>query len=107
MDNQQLTASMVGRSVLTTLPRLRFFLSPLFVVMLLTIPGCSGGSQESGKNPEQVTLKLGGDDCEFYLGAVEAALKKLQGVHGEPVLVFGDSCPGGLTAGTPVGSRSV
>ena len=28
--------------------------------------------------PKSVIMKLGGDDCEFYFGAVEAALKKTQ-----------------------------
>lgn len=43
--------------------------------------GCSNSSSEPETNPTQVTLKLGGNDCEFYLGAVEAAIKKLNGIQ--------------------------
>lgn len=42
--------------------------------------GC-GESHEESRLPTKVTLTLGGENCEFYLGAVEEALKKVQGVQ--------------------------
>lgn len=42
--------------------------------------GC-GESQEESRLPTKVNLTLGGENCEFYLGAVEEALKKVQGVQ--------------------------
>ncbi len=50
------------------------------VLFITGFSAFSNSSSEPETNPTQVTLKLGGNDCEFYLGAVEAALKKLRGV---------------------------
>ena len=52
----------------------------LLLFMATTIWSCSSGSSEPERNPSEVIMKLGGDNCEFYLGAVEAAFKKLKGV---------------------------
>lgn len=40
-----------------------------------------GCGETTETNPTKVTLKLGGENCEFYLGAVEEALKKVKGVQ--------------------------
>ena len=53
----------------------------LSIVLLASgISACSSSS-EPESNPTQVIMKLGGDDCEFYLGAVDAALQKVKGVQ--------------------------
>ncbi|MGB0910909.1 MAG: hypothetical protein ACPGYT_11150 [Nitrospirales bacterium] len=59
--------------VMTIIIAVHFFIAGL--------SACSNSSSESEANPTQVTLKLGGDNCEFYLGAVDAALNKLKGVQ--------------------------
>ena len=55
-----------------------FVLLILLGVTIFSMPGC-GETTET--NPTKVTLKLGGENCEFYLGAVEEALKKVKGVQ--------------------------
>ncbi len=52
-----------------------------FTMALLVsgIAACGENNSEPEANPTQVILKLGGKDCEFYLGAVDAVLKKLKG----------------------------
>ncbi len=52
----------------------------IFFIAIVTW-GCDSNNSEPEINPTQVILKLGGKDCEFYLGAVDAALKKLKGVQ--------------------------
>ena len=54
----------------------------VFAMTLLSLgmTACSNSNSEPETNPTQIILKLGGDNCEFYLGAVEAALKKIKGV---------------------------
>ena len=55
-----------------------FALVILIGVAIFSMQGC-GETTET--NPTQLTLKLGGENCEFYLGAVEEALKKVKGVQ--------------------------
>lgn len=43
--------------------------------------GCSNEHSESIGHPTNVTLKLSGNNCELYLGAVGTALETLQGVQ--------------------------
>jgi len=43
--------------------------------------GCSNSDSDSQKHPTNVTLKLSGNNCELYLGAVGTALETLQGVQ--------------------------
>ncbi len=45
------------------------------------ISACSNSNSEPETHPTKIILKLGGDNCEFYLGAVDAALKKIKGVQ--------------------------
>ena len=52
-----------------------FFVGIVIVLMW----GCGEGPKEDS-DPTQISLALGGEDCEFYLGAVEGALKKVKGV---------------------------
>ena len=54
----------------------RTFFPGIFIFLLV---GC-GESPQGEWKPTQVTLALGGEDCEFYLGAVEGALKKVKGI---------------------------
>ena len=46
--------------------------------VIFLICGC-GESPKEDSHPTQVTLALGGENCEFYLGAVAEALKKVKG----------------------------
>ena len=55
-----------------------FALVILIGVAIFSMQGC-GETTET--NPTKMTLKLGGENCEFYLGAVEDALKKVKGVQ--------------------------
>jgi len=55
-----------------------------FVLLILlgaTIFSMQGCGETTETNPTKMTLKLGGENCEFYLGAVEDALKKVKGVQ--------------------------
>jgi copper chaperone CopZ len=65
-------ATMVSKAILVRMLFLGF--------VLFIISGC-GESPQGDSNPTKVTLALGGEDCEFYLGAVEGALKKVKGVN--------------------------
>jgi len=44
--------------------------------VLFLISAC-GESPQGDTNPTKVALALGGENCEFYLGAVEGALKNV------------------------------
>ncbi len=61
--------------------RILHWLTLAFVVALLGLgnSACSNNS-EPEKRPTHITLILGGENCEFYLGAVKTALNKLKGV---------------------------
>ncbi len=57
---------------------------PCFVLLILlgvTIFSMQGCGETTETNPTKMTLKLGGENCEFYLGAVEEALKTVKGVQ--------------------------
>ncbi len=57
---------------------------PYFALLILlgaTIFFMQGCGETTEPNPTKMTLKLGGENCEFYLGAVEEALKKVKGVQ--------------------------
>lgn len=53
-------------------------LPALLSVVFCFVYGC-GESTET--KPTKITLKLGGENCEFYLGAVEDALKNITGIQ--------------------------
>ena len=58
---------------------------PYFALVILlgvTIFSMQGCGETTETNPTKMTLKLGGENCEFYLGAVEETLKKVKGVQG-------------------------
>ncbi|WP_447969820.1 hypothetical protein [Nitrospira sp. M1] len=58
-------------------------LSPLLAIVFCMVGtvGCGDGNVESTNNPTNVTLKLSGNNCELYLGAVGTALQSLEGVQ--------------------------
>ena len=53
----------------------------LLILLGVTIFSMQGCGETTETNPTKMTLKLGGENCEFYLGAVEEALKKVKGVQ--------------------------
>ncbi len=53
----------------------------LLVLLGLAMISTQGCGESTETNPTKMTLKLGGENCEFYLGAVEEALKKVKGVQ--------------------------
>jgi periplasmic mercuric ion binding protein len=53
----------------------------MLAVGLLAALGWGGLALEAVAEEKQITLKLGGKFCEFYLGEVEKALKGVAGVQ--------------------------
>lgn len=51
----------------------------LISLMLGAMYGCGGEGTEAG-GEQTVTLKLGGQHCEFYAGEVKSALNEVSGV---------------------------
>lgn len=61
--------------------RYRLFVSACLISLALgALHGCSGGGTEGGGGEQTVTLKLGGQHCEFYTEDVKSALTDVSGV---------------------------
>lgn len=78
MHNHNFKNVSLGRNSLKVFHRIIMVFSIVFLTS--GISACSNNSSEQETNHTQVILKLGGNNCEFYLGAVDTALKKLKGV---------------------------
>ncbi len=63
-----------------TMPSHTIVVNMLLLGFVLFLISACGESPQGDTNPTNVALALGGENCEFYLGAVEGALKKVQGI---------------------------